>query len=141
LKGVDKFVSETKYSCGKFNPLIPFYRAALDPLCKYFVMKVLVSENGKPRREGIVAEYTSTNTLNHKPLIVSVLYLKVPDDLKGGHLDILSADPENMKPVYSVLPQMNKMARFRGDIYFEIPEDEGKLLEYETFIEDGIKMM
>lgn len=126
-------------------------------------MKVLVSENGKPRREGIVAENTSTNTLNHKPLIVSVLYLKVPDDLKGGHLDILSADPENMKPVYSVLPQMNKMARFRGDIYFEvrdydtnstdhrislvfeqyrgIPEDEGKLLEYETFIEDGIKMM
>lgn len=41
---VEKFASETRYSCGKVNPLLPFFHAAKRSDANGFVMRVLVCE-------------------------------------------------------------------------------------------------
>jgi hypothetical protein len=42
--GVDTFREETKFNCGDFNPLLPFFDAARHPETNGFVMNVLVCD-------------------------------------------------------------------------------------------------
>lgn len=81
-------------------------------------MSVLVAEKSFNSSYGITSsrhgiEVPSKHT-------VRVLYLAVPNDTNGGHLEILGLDPENLKPIYTVYPQINKMfKKFRGDVYHQ----------------------
>lgn len=43
-EGVDTFTAETKFNCGEFNPLLPFFKAARHPETNGFVMNVLVCD-------------------------------------------------------------------------------------------------
>lgn len=169
-KGVERFLAETKFNCGDFNPLLPFYHAALDPKSTGFVMNVLVADKPKEGSAGIVVVKHVDNMLGietpnteYYPHTVNVLYLNVPDDIEGGHLDIMGLDHMNEKPVSSVQPTRNTLCRFRGDAYHQVrgydtnstdkrislvfeqyrvhPQHESELLEYETIVKNGMTMM
>lgn len=180
--GVRRFLAEKRFNCDgdtdsdTFNPLAAFFKKALDPLATGFVMNVLVADNHNNQHSPkLVVGVHVDNTLDHSipnseylPNTVSVLYLNVPADMKGGHLDIFGIDADN--GVYhgdmaaSVFPQENKMARFRGDAYHQVrgytteqitekrislvleqyrvlPHHEKLLTEYTTVVKNGMTMM
>jgi len=172
-EGVRKFLVETKFNCDDFNPLLPFYEAALDQNSTAFIMNVLVADMPRDGIEGMAVGKHVDNTLKlatanteYYPHSVNVLYLEVPDDITGGHLDILGLediDDDDMKPIASVFPEKNKMATMRGDAYHQVrgydtssdekrislvfeqyrihPQHESDILEYETSVKTGMTMM
>lgn len=55
------------------------------------------------------------------PLKVSVLYLDVPDDLKGGRL-LLHPPAWTLHPKPTVIPKTGRLFEFRGDLRHEVAE-------------------
>jgi hypothetical protein len=128
--GVARFRNETKYNCGDFNPLLPFFDAAHTPGTNGFVMNILVCDQGTNSSSVVVRQHVD-NTLRHtKPNTdflahtVSVLYISVPEDMVGGQLELLGIGEEHhTNPdhvVDSVHPVEDYSATFRGDSYHQV---------------------
>jgi hypothetical protein len=130
-EGVDDFLAEGKFSCGDFNPLVPFFNASRHPETNGFVMNVLVCDKPTDPDALSVGEHVD-DTLAHKKRrtqflahTVSVMYVSVPEDMEGGELELLGpgeevyrdgrdeSDPAEALEVVS--PVENMHAEFRGD--------------------------
>jgi hypothetical protein len=99
---------------------------------------------------------------------VSVLYISVPADMKGGDLELLGSSPqedsdENDIVLERVDPLENRMAEFRGDSFHQVrgyatetevlrislvleqykvgPGLRGHVVEYLESIKDGMTML
>jgi hypothetical protein len=128
--GVARFRSESKYNCGDFNPLVPFFDAAVTPGTNGYVMNILVCDQGTNSSSVVVKQHVD-NTLRHKKPgtdflahTVSVLYISVPKDMVGGQLELLGIGEEhhrNPNKVHeSIVPVEDFSATFRGDSYHQV---------------------
>ena len=90
----------------------PYLKAALKPSCNAFYLNPLILEAGgcvKPHVDCSVSGYCQNMTIAH---IVSVLYVRVPNDLKGGEL-VLSKKGELIS---AISPESNTLLHFQGDL-------------------------
>lgn len=125
--GIARFFHEAKYLCSDgFNALTPFFNASRDPYANAFVMNVLVCDKPTNKDELVVGMHvddTLAHTLDetHQFLAhtVTVLYVRVPEDMEGGQLEVLGPDDQDLEPA-SVEPRENRMARFRGDSLHQV---------------------
>lgn len=62
--GVEQFLRESKFNCGDFNPLVPFFKAARQPETNGFVMNVLVCDQPTDKNTLSVGEHID-DTLTH----------------------------------------------------------------------------
>ena len=93
------------------------------PKSNAYVMNILVCDepNGDPR--GIAVNIHTDNSVNIRnhthnfsAYEVDVLYVQIPVDMQGGHLEVFTAYDENPGvPSMKVAPRENRLVRFRGD--------------------------
>lgn len=70
--GVEQFRQETKFNCGDFNPLVPFFEAARHPETNGFVMNVLVCDQPTTKDTLSVGEHVD-DTLSHRKVSFSAV--------------------------------------------------------------------
>lgn len=95
----------------------------LHPRCNAFFLNPLVVLGGSrvaPHVDRSLRSYTRPEEPPN-PVRVVVLYLQVPENLKGGHL-ILHSN----RPLVDIEPEPNKMVFFRGDLRHEVTELEAQ---------------
>ncbi len=91
----------------------------LHPKCNAFFLNPLVVQAGSrvaPHVDRSLRSFTKPDEPPN-PVRVTVLYLQVPDGLKGGHLILHSH-----RPLVDIEPAVNKMVLFRGDLRHEVTE-------------------
>jgi hypothetical protein len=129
--GVDMFRNEKGFNCDNFNPLLPFFEKSRDPEANAFVMNVLVCDKPTNPSDVVVGSHVDDTLAHSAPGItflahaVSVLYISVPPDMKGGALELLGSEPtqdalEDDFQGDQVEPVENRMAQFRGDSYHQV---------------------
>ena len=96
----------------RFPAFVPYVETVLDPSCNAFYLNPLILTGGSrvdPHIDRSLRAYCkSVDT----PVEVSVLYVRVPDELRGGQLLLRRGKRE----VGRVTPQANKLVRFQGDL-------------------------
>jgi Rps23 Pro-64 3,4-dihydroxylase Tpa1-like proline 4-hydroxylase len=92
----------------------PFLQSYLDavllPTCNAFYLNPLIIQGGrriKPHVDSSISGYCKPNTI---PKFVSVFYLRVPSDMKGGELVLHREGAE----VDEIQPQANTLLYFQG---------------------------
>lgn len=96
----------------RFPYFKPYLDRALQDDCNAFYLNPLLLENGSrvdPHIDRSLRSYCKTI---EPPLVVSVLYVEVPDDLQGGEL-VLTA---RARTVARVRPCTNTLVFFQGDL-------------------------
>ena len=96
----------------------PYLDTLLDPACNAFYLNPLVlarASRVNPHIDRSLRAYCSTV---ETPVLVSVLYLSLPEDLSGGDL-VLS---HRKKQVGRIKPALNKVVRFQGDLMHQVTE-------------------
>ena len=94
----------------------PYVETLLDPSCNAFYLNPLILSGGSrvdPHIDRSLRAYCKTVDT---PLQVSVLYVEVPGDLRGGELLLW----QGKRQVGRVKPQTNKLVRFQGDLSHEV---------------------
>jgi hypothetical protein len=173
-KGVTMFRKQDGFNCEGFNPLLPFFDKVHHPEADAFVMNVLVCD--KPQDEGklVVGSHVDDTLAHSKSGVtflahaVSVLYISVPSDMKGGALELLGSAPgEDIDGGDTVLqridPVENRMVEFRGDSFHQVrgystqtkdlrvslvleqyrvgPAYQGRVAEYVESVKNGMTML
>lgn len=90
----------------------PYLDLALQPTCNAFYLNPLLLKSGSrvdPHVDRSLRSYFKTID---PPEIVSVLYIQVPSDMKGGEL-VLHCQK---RQVGQIKPQMNTLLYFQGDL-------------------------
>ncbi|GBF82549.1 2OG-Fe(II) oxygenase family protein [Aphanothece sacrum] len=90
----------------------PYLNRVVQPECNAFYLNPLLLEMGSRvdfHIDRSLRSYCETIT---PPLVVSVLYIKVPGDLLGGELILRS----NKKQLAQIRPQVNNLVFFQGDL-------------------------
>ncbi|WP_309228890.1 2OG-Fe(II) oxygenase [Microcoleus sp. FACHB-831] len=90
----------------------PYLRTALQPSCNAFYLNPLLLKDGSrvdPHIDRSLRSYCKTI---EPPVVVSVLYVQVPDGLVGGEL-VLQC---NKKKVGQIQPAANTLVYFQGDL-------------------------
>ena len=94
----------------------PYFKAYLDrallPECNAFYLNPLLLKTGSkvdPHVDRSLRSYCKTI---NPPLFVSVLYVEVPSDLRGGELILRSPK----RQVGKIAPQSNTLLYFQGDL-------------------------
>lgn len=101
--GLDEF-------CASLPMLIPFFEVAATPAGDAFFINALIVRDGvevKPHLDCSLDPFLPSHTA---PEMVSVLYVQVPEDLRGGTLQ-LYGDGE----VSEITPSVGLLVQFRGD--------------------------
>lgn len=96
----------------------PYLKVALKQACNAFYLNALVLERGtrvEPHVDCSISSYGMTFTI---PNLVSVLYVQVPHDLKGGELVLQT----NEHQVGTIHPRTNTLLYFRGDLVHSVNE-------------------
>jgi len=92
-------------------PYLEYYLdTVLLPRCNAFYLNPLIIEGGgriKPHIDSSISGYCKPNTI---PKFVSVFYVRVPSDMKGGELVILKEGDQ----VGEIQPQANTLLYFQG---------------------------
>ncbi len=94
-----------------FPELAPYIKATLKPFVNAFYLNILVLTEGAcvdAHVDCSICEYFQELVT---PQLVSILYVQVPQDMKGGQL-VLSLDSE--KEVGRIQPQENMLLHFLG---------------------------
>lgn len=90
----------------------PYLNLALQPNCNAFYLNPLVLKQGSrvdPHIDRSLRSYFKTIA---PPAIVSVLYVQVPSDMKGGELVLYT----HKRQVGQIKPQMNTLLCFQGNL-------------------------
>ena len=90
----------------------PYLNLALQPTCNAFYLNPLLLKEGSrvdPHIDRSLRSYVKTI---EPPAIVSVLYVHVPSDMKGGELVLHT----RKRQVGFLKPQMNTLVYFQGDL-------------------------
>lgn len=96
----------------KFPWLKLYLERALQPNCNAFYLNPLLLQAGSrvdPHIDRSLRSYCKTI---EPPMLVSVLYVQVPDNLQGGELVLRS----HRQQVGQIKPQMNTLIYFQGDL-------------------------
>lgn len=96
----------------KFPWLKLYLERALQPNCNAFYLNPLLLQAGSrvdPHIDRSLRSYCKTI---EPPMVVSVLYVQVPNNLQGGELVLRS----HRQQVGQVKPQMNTLVYFQGDL-------------------------
>ncbi len=98
----------------------PFFTAylnlALQPTCNAFYLNPLLLKEGSrvdPHMDRSLRSYSKTI---EPPVLVSVLYVQVPKDMKGGELVLHT----RKRQVGQIKPQMNTLIYFQGDLIHSV---------------------
>jgi hypothetical protein len=94
----------------------PYLERALQPDCNAFYLNPLLLKTGSrvdPHIDRSLRSYCKTID---PPMIVSVLYVDVPQELQGGELVLRS----NKRQVGKICPQTNTLVFFQGDLTHSI---------------------
>lgn len=103
-----------------FPFLQQYLESALNANCNAFYLNPLIIEKGasvEPHVDSSISSYTKAFTT---PAIVSVLYVKVPNDLIGGEF-ILQKSTEQIE---KIKPQANNLLHFRGNLEHSVNKVE-----------------
>jgi hypothetical protein len=90
----------------------PYLNLALQPTCNAFYLNPLLVKEGSrvdPHVDRSLRSYFKTI---EPPVLVSVLYVQVPSDMKGGELVL----HYHKRQVGQIKPQMNTLLYFQGDL-------------------------
>lgn len=90
----------------------PYLDLALQPSCNAFYLNPLLLKEGSrvdPHIDRSLRSYLKTV---EPPMLVSVLYVQVPADMKGGELLLYS----HKRQVAQIKPQMNTLLYFQGNL-------------------------
>ena len=90
----------------------PYLNLALQPTCNAFYLTPLLLKEGSrvdPHIDRSLRSYVKTI---EPPAIVSVLYVQVPSDMKGGELVLHT----RKRQVGQIKPQINTLVYFQGDL-------------------------
>lgn len=103
-----------------FPFLQQYLKTSLSSTCNTFYLNPLIINPGaavEPHIDSSISFYTKTTII---PEIVSILYVKVPLDLKRGELQLQKSDMqfENIKP------QANTLLYFRGNLKHSVNKVE-----------------
>ena len=94
----------------------PYFKAYLDrallPECNAFYLNPLLLKTGSKVDPHIDRSLRSYCKTINPPLFVSVLYVEVPSDLRGGELVLRSPK----RQVGKIAPQSNTLLFFQGDL-------------------------
>lgn len=96
----------------KFPFFKPYLDLALHPNCNAFYLNPLLLKEGSrvdPHIDRSLRSYCKTI---EPPLLVSVLYVRVPENMEGGELVLKSTK----RQVGQVKPQTNTLVYFQGDL-------------------------
>ncbi|MER3435453.1 MAG: iron-regulated protein [Leptolyngbya sp. ERB_1_1] len=96
----------------RFPYFKPYLTQALQPECNAFYLNPLLLQSGSrvdPHIDRSLRSYCKTID---PPLLVSVLYVTVPNDLVGGELVLRSQKHQ----VGKITPQANHLVFFQGDL-------------------------
>jgi len=96
----------------------PYVERALQPTCNAFYLNPLLLKQGSrvdPHIDRSLRSYCKTV---EPPALVSVLYVQVPTDLKGGELVLRN----HKQQVGQIKPQTNMLVCFQGDLTHSINE-------------------
>ena len=96
----------------KFPWLKLYLERALQPNCNAFYLNPLLLQAGSrvdPHIDRSLRSYCKTI---EPPMVVSVLYVQIPDNLQGGELVLHS----HRQQVGQIKPQMNTLVYFQGDL-------------------------
>ncbi len=94
----------------------PYLNLALQPTCNAFYLNPLLLKEGSrvdPHIDRSLRSYCKTI---EPPMLVSVLYIQVPSDMKGGELVL----HRQKRQVGQIKPQMNTLVYFQGDLTHSI---------------------
>ncbi len=94
----------------------PYLEQALDASCNAFYLNPLLLKQGSrvdPHIDRSLRSYCKTIA---PPLLVSVLYVQVPSDLRGGELILRN----HKQQVGAITPKPNTLVRFQGDLTHSI---------------------
>ena len=103
-----------------FPFLYQYFKTALNSTCNAFYLNPLIIEKGtcvEPHIDCSISHYTKTNTV---PAMVSVLYVKVPPDLRGGELVL----QKSKQQIDKIKPQVNTLLYFRGNLEHSVNQVE-----------------
>jgi hypothetical protein len=100
----------------KVEQQFPYFKSymdlALQPNCNAFYLNPLLLEEGSrvdPHIDRSLRSYCKTV---EPPAVVSVLYVRVPQDMEGGELVLKS----HKRQLGQIKPQMNTLLYFQGDL-------------------------
>lgn len=106
-----------------FHPFYEYMEKVTPDRCNAFFINPLVIAEGShvaPHIDRSLSSWCRPD-LPPYPLKVSVLYLDVPDDLKGGRL-LLHPPAWTLHPKPTVIPKTGRLFEFRGDLRHEVAE-------------------
>ena len=90
----------------------PYLDLALQPSCNAFYLNPLLLKEGSRVAPHIDRSLRSYLKTVEPPMLVSVLYVQVPADMKGGELLLYS----HKRQVAQIKPQMNTLLYFQGNL-------------------------
>lgn len=96
----------------KFPFFKPYLDRALEPSCNAFYLNPLLLQEGSrvdPHIDRSLRSYCKTI---EPPMLVSVLYVQVPENLQGGELVLRN----HKQQVGQIKPQINTLVYFQGDL-------------------------
>ncbi|XWK88509.1 MAG: 2OG-Fe(II) oxygenase [Phormidium sp.] len=96
----------------KFPFFKPYLDRALEPVCNAFYLNPLLLQEGSrvdPHIDRSLRSYCKTI---EPPMVVSVLYVQVPENLQGGELVLRN----HKQQVGQIKPQVNTLVYFQGDL-------------------------
>ena len=103
--GIAKVIEEFPY-------LQPYIEIALKQSCNAFYLNPLVLELGNEVQPHVDCSISSYDMVMTIPNLVSVLYVQVPEDIKGGELVL-----QNKERVLKVIPpEFNTLLYFLGNL-------------------------
>jgi Rps23 Pro-64 3,4-dihydroxylase Tpa1-like proline 4-hydroxylase len=101
-----------------FSFFEPYLKAALKQACNAFYLNALVLESGTRIEPHVDCSISSYGMMFAIPNLVSVLYVQVPHDLKGGELVLQT----NEHQAGAIHPRTNTLLYFRGDLVHSVNE-------------------
>ena len=104
----------------KFPFLLQYLETALNASCNAFYLNPLIIKQGNCIEQHIdssVSSYTKKTTI---PFIVSVFYVAVPSDLRGGELIL----QQNKQQIEQIKPKTNTLLYFRGNLKHSVSKVE-----------------
>jgi hypothetical protein len=100
----------------RFPAFQPYIAELLDPDCNAFYLNPLVLVGGSQVNPHIDRSLRAYCKTVDTPQQVSVLYVEVPADLRGGELVL----HHGHRKVGRVVPQANRLVRFQGDLSHDV---------------------
>lgn len=96
----------------KFPFFKPYLDLAIQPDCNAFYLNPLLLEEGSRVDPHIDRSLRSYYKTIDPPFLVSVLYVRIPENMMGGELILKSAK----RHVAKITPQRNSLIYFQGDL-------------------------